>query len=427
MNGKKNSRRSFFGKCALSVAASRLAAGAVGANDRIGLGFIGTGGRGGFHLDQFLSMPDVSVRAVCDVDAKRREAAAKRAGGEVLKAKEYEKVLDSKDVDAVVVATPGHWHAIPTIKACLAGKDVYVEKPIGHNIREGRLIVNAAEKNKRIVMIGLQQRSGPHFAEAVKRIRDGEIGKVSFVHVWNAWGLNGMGSKGEAGIGNPPDGDPPPWVDYDRWLGPAPKRPFNPLRFHFYFYFFWDYSGGMISAWGVHLFDIVLWAMGPEIKSVTTGGGKFIFKDARETPDTAEVVFECPGYTMSYSMRHANAYPYNGRMDHGILFFGTKGTLMINRRFFQIVPEGQTRPSYTMKNQGMDVHHKRNFLLAVRSRKKPLADALVGHQAAIPGHLANISYRVGRKLIWDHGKEEIVGDREASALLTRRYRAPYVL
>jgi len=427
MKGRKSSRRCFLAACAASMAAGRFASGAVGANDRIQLGFIGTGGRGGFHLGQFLTMKGVAVRAVCDVDGKRLEAAAKRAGSGVLKTSDYRRVLDSKEIDAVVVSTPDHWHAIPTVQACEAGKDVYVEKPIGHNIREGRIIVEAARKHNRIVMIGLQQRSGPHFAEAVRRIRKGEIGKISFVHVWNAWGLHGMGSKGPEGIGNPPDGDPPPWVDYDRWLGPAPKRRFNPLRFHFYFYFFWDYSGGMVSAWGVHLFDIVQWALGHEIRSVTTTGGKFVYRDARETPDTAEAIFECPGYTMTYSMRHGNAYPYNGDMDHGILFFGTKGTLLINRRLFQIIPEGERKPSFTMKNQGMDTHHKRNFLVALRSRKQPLADALVGHHAAIPGHLANISYRVGRKLIWDSNKEEIIGDEEASALLTRVYRKPYVL
>lgn len=427
MPGNGLSRRRFLGTCGLGLAASPLAASALGANERIGLGFIGTGGRGTFHLRQFLTLPEVRVVGVCDVDAGHLDQAWKLAGGHVVKSKDYRRILDLKEVDAVVIATPGHWHVIPTLRACEAGKDVYVEKPLGHNIREGRAVVDAARRYDRRVMIGLQQRSAPHFIEAVKRIRAGELGKVSFVHVWNAWGLRGMGSQGPDGIGSPPDSDPPAGVDYDRWLGPAPKRPFNPRRFHFYFYFFWEYSGGMVSAWGVHLFDIVEWAMGSDILSVTTTGGKHVYKDCRETPDTVEAIFECPGYTMAYSMRHGSSFPYHGNMDHGIMFFGDKATLRIDRASFEIIPEGQREPSFVMRNEGMDEPHKKNFVRALQSRKKPDADALVGHLAAIPGHLANISYRVGRKIRWDADKETIPDDAEAQALLTRTYRAPYVL
>jgi predicted dehydrogenase len=361
------------------------------------------------------------------VDDNHLAAAAQRAGPAALKTRDYRQLIDHKDIDALVISTPDHWHAIPAVQAMRAGKDVYLEKPIGHNIREGRIIADTAAATKRICQIGLQQRSGPHFIEAVKRIKAGEIGPVNFVHVWNAWGLDGMGSNGPEGMGAPPDGDPPATVDYDRWLGPAPRRPFNPRRFHFNFYFWWDYSGGMVSAWGVHIFDIVAWALGSELRSVTATGGKHVYRDCRETPDTAEAIFECPGYTMVYSMRHGNAFPYHGTMDHGILFFGTKGTLLINRAAFQIVPEGESKPSFTMDDQGTDQQHKQNFLEAIESRKQPNADAVVGHVAAIPGHLANISYRVGRKLTWDGKRETTVGDAEAAALLTREYRAPYVL
>ncbi len=418
------SRRSFMGACAAGTAAAQLAAGAAGAADRVNLGFIGTGGRGGFHLGHFKSLPDVGVLAVCDVDERHLAGAAQLAGAGALKTKEYREVIDHKDIDAVVVATPDHWHVIPTLQALAAGKDVYVEKPLGHDIAEGRAVVAAEEKTRRVVQIGLQQRSGPHFIEAVKRIRDGELGKITFVHVWNAWGLDGMGGD----LGNPPDEpNPPAGVDYERWLGPAPKRPFNPRRFHFGFYFWWDYSGGMMSAWGVHLFDIVAWAMGSDIRSVTTTGGKHVFGDCRETPDTAEAIFECPGYTMTYSMRHGNRFPYHGTMDHGIMFFGSKATLRIDRGSFEIFPEGAREPSVVVRDKGQDEFHKPNFLTAVRSRKKANADALVGHLAAIPGHLANISYRTGRKLIWDSKTETILGDKEASALLAREYRAPYTL
>ena len=421
------SRRRFFGTCAAGVAASRFAAGAAGAHDRIHLAFIGTGGRGGYLLDCYRRMPQVKVLGVCDVDRGRLDGAAARAGSGVVKTTDYREILDIKDVDGVVVAPPDHWHAIPTLQAIDAGKDVFCEKPIGHNVREGRLIADAAAREKRVVQIGLQHRSAPHFIEAVRRIRAGELGTVSHVHAWNCWGLNGMGSSGPAGIGVCPDADPPEGVDYDRWLGPAPARRFNPRRFHFYFYFFWQYSGGMVSAWGVHLFDVVEWAMGSAFRSVTTKGGMHVYKDMRETPDTAEAVFEYPDYALVYSMRHGSGYPYHGRMDHGIMFFGTQAALTINRAGFEITPEGADRPSFTMRDQGMDAQHQRNFLECIQSRKPPAADPLSGHQGAIPGHLANIAYRVGRTVNWDAAAETIPGDPQAAALLTREYRAPYVL
>ncbi|MBN1422747.1 MAG: Gfo/Idh/MocA family oxidoreductase [Planctomycetes bacterium] len=423
------SRRSFLKGTAGGALAATLAgssARVLGANERIRLGYIGTGGRGGFHLGQFGSMPDVENVAVCDVDRGHLEGAAKRAGPRAKAFADFRKLIDLKDVDAVVVSPPDHWHAIPTIRACQAAKDVYVEKPIGHNIREGRAIADAAEKNDRIVVIGVQQRSGPHWIDAIAKIRKGDIGKVTLVHVWNSWSLGEMGGGGGQGIGNPPDGPEPEGVDYDMWLGPAPKRAFNPARFHFTFYFHWDYAGGMVSDWGVHLFDVVLWAMGDEVLSAATAGGKHFFKDARETPDTVATTFECPGYTMVYTMRHANGLDPHGGMDHGIEFFGSQATLRINRNGYQILPEGGGAP-LSFPGAPMDEPHKRNFLDCVRSRKRPNADALVGHLGAVVSHLANISYRVGRKIVWDPKREEIAGDPEASALLGRTYREPWRL
>jgi predicted dehydrogenase len=228
-------------------------------------------------------------------------------------------------------------------------------------------------------------------------------------------------------IGNPPDGDPPPGVDYDMWLGPAPKRRFNPARFHFGFYFFWDYSGGMISAWGVHLFDVVAWALGHEILSVNTTGGKLVHDDLRETPDTADVAFECPGYTLAYTMRHGNGFPYYGELDHGIDFHGTTGTLRINRLHFTVFREGEDKPALRVEQSGMEVPHKQNWIDCLRTRAKPNSDAEDGHRSSIYGHLANISHRVGRKVRWDSRAETIASDPEASALLRREYRAPWVL
>jgi predicted dehydrogenase len=396
--------------------------GVLGANEKLRLGFIGVGGRGSYHVKEFSEMDDVSIVAAAD-PAQSKLDKVKAAFPNVKVFQDFHALLDLKEVDAVVIATADHWHAIPAILACQAGKDVYVEKPLGHNIREGRAMVQAARKYNRVVQLGTQQRSGPHWIEAVERIRSGDLGKVSLVRTWNCWDLKSI----HADMGNPPDCDPPPGLNYDLWLGPAPKRPFNPRHTDFYFYYFWDYSGGMLSAWGVHLFDIVTWAMGPTIKSVTTTGGKFVFNDVRDTPDTASVLFECPAYVFTYEVRHGNGNPPWGGMDHGIEFYGTKGSIWINRNGYTFFPESDRANPKSVPSQGMEVQHKRNWIDCIRSRKRPNSDVELGHLGSLPGHLGNIAYRVGRRIAWDGEKETIPGDPQAEALLGRTYRAPYVL
>jgi predicted dehydrogenase len=430
--GKIN-RRQFMegaltGVAALAAARAPVPAlGALGANERIQLGCIGVGGQGGFHVGQWAQMKDVNIVAVCDVDQGHLDGAARAAGSSPKTTRHFREVLDMKDLDAVCIATPDHWHAIIAIQACQAGKAVYVEKPISHNIKEGRAITEAARKAGVVVLHGTQQRSAPHWQNAVSRVKEGEIGKVSMVHAWNAWDINGMFGN----FGKPPDSDPPPGVDYDMWLGPAPKRPFNPVRFHQRFYYFWDYSGGMVSGWGVHLFDIVMWAMGPEIKSVASIGGKFVHDDLRDTPDTVDATFECPGYNLHYSMKHGNGYGPNGTLDHGIEFFGTKGTLQVDRLGFQIYDEdtqARHKPRYSEPNKVNDPwEHKRHFVECIRGNAKPRCDAETGHKASIFGHLANIAYRSGQRIRWDSANETIADDPKASEFLGRTYRAPWHL
>ncbi len=402
------------------------AIGALGTNEKVNLGFIGAGGRNTFHIRNFQSVGGVNILAVCDVDRNHLDRGAELAGG-AKKIKDFRNLLEIKEIDAVVIAPPDHWHCIPTIQACEAGKDVYVEKPLGHNIKEGRIAVQAARKHNRIVQIGLQQRSGPHFIEAAEIVRSGKLGKITSVHTFNQWDMTGMGHKGPEGLGNPPDSDPPEEVDYDMWLGPAPKRPFNPNRYHFTFYFNWDYSGGMMNAWGVHLFDIVQWVMGPEISRVAVSGGQYYYKHNVDTPDTAEAIFDCPGYTMTYSMRHANGFPLHGDMDHGIYFFGTDGTLFINRKVTEFYPEKDRNNPVITQSQGMEEQHKVKFLESVKSRKRTDSDIETGHLSSIPGHLANIAYRTGRAIEWDTKKETIINDPEAAKLLFREPRAPWKL
>jgi predicted dehydrogenase len=442
MSAHRLSRRTFMKSSLTTAAAASMAGpvlGALGANERIRVGVIGTGGRGNYHVRMFKPNPsgqyhqDAEVIALCDVDQRHLDrTAAEVPGARPQVFKDFRHLLDMREVDAVIVASPCHWHGLHGLHALKAGKDLFIEKPIGHTIEEGRLIIEAAGSTGRIVQVGQQQRSVPHWQNAVQRIREGELGQVTTVNVWNVWTLEGMGGK----LGNPPDGDPPEGVDYDLWLGPAPKRPFNPARFHFGFYFFWDYSSGMVCAWGVHLFDVVNWALGATLKSAAASGGIYVLKDARETPDTLSAVFDCGNYVMSYQMRHTNGFqPFglmlHGDMDHGIEFVGTKGLLHINRGGYQMyhAADRDTRkPYYDEKATGNDTYrHQRNFFDCIRSRKPPAVPAEAGQAAAVPGYLANISYRVGRSVRWDAEKNTIIGDAEAAKLLTKDYRAPWTL
>ncbi|UCD29518.1 MAG: Gfo/Idh/MocA family oxidoreductase [Planctomycetota bacterium] len=435
MSGKNISRRRFVQTAASSavVLSAGPSLGVLGANERLRVGLIGAGGRGSRHYRLFLeNHKDAEIVAVSDLDPVRLDKAVR----DIKTARpfqDFREIIDKKDIDAVFVCTPGHWHMIPTIMAMQAGKDVYVEKPAGHTIHEGRLLVEAAKKYNRVIQIGTQQRSGPHWINTRKRIQAGEIGQVTNVNVWNYWPVNARIS-GQLGK---PDCDPPSGVNYDMWLGPAPKRPFNPSRWHYNFYFFFDYSGGMMQAWAIHHFDIVLWTMGHNIKSVSTVGNKYVLKDDRETPDTADAVFDCGDYTMYYALRHANRWIQPGRRNHAIEFIGTKGVLQISRSGFDMYHENDkpgTKPYYTEQPAGLpDYHgyntamHERNFLDCVRSRKTTRSDALSGHVGALPGHLANISYRVGRGIKWDADTETIPGDPEAAGLLTKHYREPWHL
>ena len=427
------SRRQFMGSTlstATALAAAGPALGALGANERIRIGVIGTGGRGVSHITDLKERKDLEVVAICDVDDAQLDRAAKACaamGSQPKRYKDFRQVTDLEGLDAVFVTACCHWHAIPAIRAMRSGKDVYVEKPLGHTIHECRLIAETAKQTKRIVQVGTQQRSSPHWMNAVARIRAGELGQVTAAHLWNAWSLKEMGGA----LGKPDDGEAPKGVDYDMWLGPAPAHRFNPARFHFGFYFFFDYSSGMTVAWGVHLFDVAVWALEPTLKSVSSTGGIYVLKDARDTPDSIQAVFDCGNCVMDYSLSHTNNWPRFGDMDHGIEFVGTKGVLQINRRGFQMFHEDarvSRKPYYTEQVDGNDtVRHHANFFDCMRSRKQPNADAEAGYRGAVPGYLANISYRVGRSVRWDAGSGTIPGDPEAAALLTKEYRKPWGL
>jgi len=424
----------------------------VAPSDRVSIALVGCGGMGKSNLRNFMRMREVRVAAVCDVWEHNRASAARIAGQPVQQLTDFRRVMDMKDVDVVIVATPDHWHALAGIAALEAGKDLYVEKPLAHNIYEGRKMVEAARRNKRIVQMGTQQRSGAHFQEAVKLVRDGKIGKVGRVHSWN------HGNASPAGIGNPRDTAPPAGLDWDMYLGPAPKVPFNPNRFTGNFRWYWDYAGGMMTDWGVHLIDIVQWAMGVQApKAVSASGGRFYLEDNRETPDTILAVYEYPGFVMTYENRSGNGYVPDGR-GYGILFYGTDATLFVDRAGYEIIPEtgGQDsdpvpaylremkeaqstvqpwerprrmRPGRTIyaRGEGSDQNlaHTRNFLDCLKTRNRPNSDVEIGHASTTAAHLGNVAFRSGRKIQWDAKKEQVIGDAAANAFVTREYRGPW--
>jgi len=435
-------KRAGIGAVTAGVAGIGLTGGAsrvLGANDRVRVGLIGAGQQGTYDMKDFALHPEVEIAAVCDVYEPNLQKALDIAGAGAQSYKDFRQVLDRQDIDAVIVGTPDHWHALPTVEACKAGKDVYVEKPICCAIDEGKVMVDAARKHNRVVQVGTQQRSATHFQEAVKLVQQGYLGKVSFVRAWN------YSNEYPKGIGNPPDSDPPAGLDWDAWLGPAPKRPFNANRFGVgdrwsTFRYFWDYAGGFMTDWGVHLMDIVQWAMqvdGPD--AITAAGGRFFIEDNAETPDTLQVTYQYPHFVATYENRWDNA---NSMYNHGygIEFHGTDATMFVDRGGFEVFPEtrpgvpGAKHPDNRAPAMKMDAcnndhyDHVRNFLDCMKSRQRPISDIEIGHRSTSVCLLGNVAYRSQRRVMWDVAKQQIrEGNTDAEQYLARHYRAPWVL
>ncbi len=445
---KSKSRREFVKESLVAGAAGTAMLGAaattaasqsriIGANDRILIGVIGCGGQGRADMSKAIRVKNVECIALCDVDDDQAAKAAKMvedlpALRPSFTSRDFRKLLDLKEVDAVIIGTPDHWHALPAIMACQAGKDVYVEKPLSVAIAEGRVMVNAARKYNRVVQMGTQQRSAPHYTEAVEYVKGGKLGKIRHVRAWAY-----LDWKGETPV--VPDSDPPPTADYDMWLGPAPKRPFNKNRFHFTFRWYWDYSGGLMTDWGAHMIDIANWAMGIKApSSAMSAGGKFGFPDdAMQTPDTQQVTWAFPDFNMVWEHALGVGRGPEAR-EHGVAFHGNNGLLVIDRAGWEVYPEtdaiGKRRMYKTAgvprSNAGSaDYHatHVQNFFECMRTRKRPNSDVEIGHNSMIACHLANIAQRLGRLVHWDIEREEIVGDPEAQGYVSRAYRAPWSL
>jgi len=440
-------RRHFLAGAAALTAAQYSCV--LGANDRVGVGFIGYGLMAKGHVATFRKLPDVSLVALAEVHRGRLAEGLKAMGGDPTGYADFRKLLDDRQVDAVVIATPDHWHALMTMLACAAGKDVYVEKPLTLFVREGRWMVDVAARHKRIVQCGTQQRSGKHYQRARELIRDGQIGRVVSVRITNVRNVT-------PGFGSPPDQDPPADLDWDAWLGPAPAHKYNPNRGLYHFRWFWDHSGGQMTNLGAHQLDIADWVLGlGTLKSVSSIGGRFALSDNGETPDTQDALFAFDRWTAAVTMRECAVGP---KPEYPLEFVGTKGTLGITRSGFAIKPD----PDFPSANQVVGVkdghpaggpkpvavsdptklrteavvdrsgssaeqylEHARNFLDCIRTRKSPVSDLEGGHRVASACHLANLSLRLGRSLRWDVKAETIPGDAEAARQLVRPYRSPW--
>ena len=402
-------------------------------SEKIKIALIGCKSMGFGDLENALKLPGVECVALCDVDEtflnNRSKEVEKIQGKAPTLYKDYRKVIDNKDVDAVIIGTPDHWHCLPFVAACQAGKDVYVEKPLANSIAECEIMVAATRKYNRVVQVGQQQRSGAHFIQAIDFIKAGKIGQLRKVNIWGNFNY---------GIGQPivPDTPVPAGVDFDTWLGPAPLRSFNNARFHGSWRMFWNYGGGLMTDWGVHLIDMALWAKNittmPDI--ITATGGNFAYPDhAHETFDTMNVSYQFKDYLINWEHTAGTQNGPYGRL-YGLAFIGNDATLVIDRDNWELFPEWddtnkKSKVPKMEKQSGIDSHdvHMKNFIDCMKSRKEPACPIENGSLVAKYAHAANIALRTQSQLNWDKASNNFSNNAAANALITPAYRAPWVL
>ena len=403
--------------------------------DKIQIGVIGCKGMGWSNVNSLLRNPEVDLVGICDVDEnviqQRLDDYSKMRSNTPRSYRNHEELISDESIDAVVIGTPDHWHCKIMIDAVMAGKHVYVEKPIANTIEECNLMVAAQKTTGKVVQVGQWQRSGTQYRKAVEIVRSGILGNIRLVKVWAYQGwMKPMEPKADAPV---PDG-----VDYKRWLGPAPMRPFNPNRFHFNFRWFWDYAGGLMTDWGVHEIDIALYAMNAiSPVSVMASGGKLAYpNDPAETPDTLQAIFDYGDFSMLWE--HATGIdggPYN--RTEGIAFIGNSGTLIVNRDGYELIPErefvgwGQEGPTkmegiaFTPRPEGENAlhNHTKNFLDAIKANDHSMLNTPIesGSVAAINAQMGNIAFKTGRKIYWDQKRGIFKNDEGANKLIKANY------
>ena len=417
-------RRTFVLSSAGTMLAGRMLSG-QSPNDTVRVAVLGVNGRGVDHIGGFCNLKNVDVAVLCDPDqnVSRKRAAEfeKKYGRPVRTETDLRRVFDDKNIDAVSIATPNHWHALATIWACQAGKDVYVEKPGSHNIFEGRKMIEAAARHNRIVQHGVQLRSSVAVQEGVRKLREGVIGKVymgrAVIYRWRP------------SIGHLADEPVPEGLDYDIWLGPAQKRPFSHRYVHYNWHWQWDFGNGEIGNQGVHELDMCLWGLGVKFpRQISALGGKFLWDDDKQTPEILSTSYLYPDENkfMEVEVRHWFTNQEDS-VNVGNIFYGSEGFMLIKGYDAYETYLGTKRERGPARKEGGD--HYANFINAVRTRNKGELNAPVetAHYAAGIAHLGNISYRVKRRLEFDPAAEKFVNDAEADKLLTREYRPPFVV
>lgn len=402
------------------------------ANEIIRIGLIGCRNMGWSDLSSMLTHENVVCVALCDVDENVLKAKSaeleKKTGKKPTLYHDHRELLANKDIDAVIIGTPDHWHCIQMVEACAAGKDVYVEKPIGNSIEECNLMVAAKNKYQRVVQVGQWQRSDTHWISALDFLHSGQLGRIRST---KSWACVSYGRD----FNVKPDAQAPVGVDYDLWLGPAPKKPFNPNRFHGNFRYFWDYAGGLMTDWGVHMIDMVLAGMKVDVPiSASAVGGKYGYPDnAGETPDSLYTVYDFGNFSMQWEQTFGvGRGPYNQDTgEPGVAFIGNNGTLVINRTKWQVYPELnngkpmlETPEIVFSKSNGLD-HHTLNFLNCIRSRQQPNCTIEMGRNAAITAQLGNIAYRTKTKVFWDDKNNRIANNKDAEKMAKAHYRSPW--
>ena len=419
------SRRRFLSQGAAGVAAGVVGMGRSASADEspskiVRLGVIGVRSQGKTLAVECARLPGARIVSVCDVDEKvRARAAAAVEESQHLaprQAGDFRRLLDDPEIDAVVIAAPDHWHAVMTVLACEAGKDVYVEKPVSQTIREGQAMAAVADRQGRVVQCGLQQRSGEHFQSAVEFVQSGKLGSVRLAKAWSVHRRQSIGRK--------LDEMPPPGVNYDLWLGPATEQPYSGNRFHFNWRWNWEFGSGELGNWGVHLLDVARWGLNVGLPDrVAASGGSFYFDDDQQTPDTLSVSYSYPESTIVWEHRLWSQQGNEGR-SAAVAFCGDKGTLVVDRSGWKVYG---CRESHFAGASELRAAHLIDFLDAVRTRRSPACDIQVGHQSSALGHLGNVAYRLGREVAFDPETESFPDDPDAAALLSREYREPWSL
>jgi predicted dehydrogenase len=430
------SRRQALTAAAGAFTTSLFTGNVKGANDRIAVGFIGLGAMGSGNLGYSMKVPDIQVAALCDVyqpHLERAQDAARKGGFQPKAVRDFRDIIADKSLDAVCISTPDHWHAYMMVEACKAGKDVYVEKPSCVYVEEGQKMVEAARKYKRVVQAGTMQRSGGYFKKAAELVRAGTIGEVSFCHTFQS------GATKAEGWGNPPDSEPPADLDWDMWLGPAPKVSFNKNRWGVKtttfptFRYFWDYAGGAMTDWGVHLIDPVHQCFDEVMPlAVAAMGEKFVVQDNTQTPDTLHATYEYPKFLLTYESRTTNPLPLFGRdQGNGTTIHGTEATIFVNRSGCWLIPNPKSKVEAQAweKNQEMsqmNVPHWKNWIECVKTRAKPQSEIETCVRSSTACILANLSIRAKTRIDWDE-KNWTSKQEEVKPFLKARYRAPWKL